>query len=177
MIGAVETSDAIAGYRAVRQFDGRPLAAGHLDAILRAGRRAPSSKNTQPWGFVAVTERARLQELSRVGDYAGHLAGAAAGVAFVVPNAEDPQALAWLAFDSGQAAQNMLLTAWSIGVGGVHAAVYDEPMARQLLGYPEGLRCDLILSFGYPADAAALATPPRAGGRRSLDDVVHRERW
>jgi nitroreductase len=173
----METSDAIAGYRAVRAFDGRPLAPEHLEAIVRAGRRAPSSKNTQPWGFVVVTERPRLEELSRVGDYAGHLAGAAAGVAFVVPDPDDPEALAWLAFDSGQAAQTMLLTAWSLGVGGVHAAVYDAPMARDILGFPEGMRCDLILSFGYPADPAVLTAPPRAGGRRSMDDIVHRERW
>jgi nitroreductase len=173
----VETSNAIAGYRAIRAFDGRPIAPEHLDAIVGAGRRAPSSKNTQPWGFVVVTERPRLEELSRVGDYAGHLAGAAAGVAFVVPDPDDPGALAWLAFDSGQAAQNMLLTAWSLGVGGVHAAVYDAGKARDILGYPEAMRCDLILSFGYPADPAVLSASPRAGGRRSMDDIVHRERW
>jgi nitroreductase len=173
----VETSHAIAGYRAVRAFDGRSLPPDQLDAIVRAGRRAPSSKNTQPWAFVVVTERNRLQELSRVGDYAGHLAGAAAGVAFVVPDPHDPEAMAWLAFDSGQAAQNMLLTAWSMGIGGVHAAVYDAAMAREVLGYPEGMRCDLVLSFGYPADPSVLSAPPRVGGRRSLHDIVHLERW
>jgi nitroreductase len=173
----VELADAIAGYRAVRQFDGRPLEDGHLDAILRAGRRAPSSKNTQRWGFVAITDRQALELLSRVGDYAGHLAGAAAGIGLVVPETGDPESQTWVSLDAGQAAQNMLLTAWSLGVGGVHAAVYDQGMARELLAYPDGSRCDLILSFGYPADPSVLAAPARRGGRRPLNDVVHRERW
>ncbi len=175
----MDLTHAIDGYRAIRQFDPRPLPAEDLDAILRAGRRAPSSKNTQRWGFVAVTDRATLQRLSRAGDYAGHLAGAGAGVAIVVPDTadDDADAGAWIAFDSGQAAQNMLLTAWSRGIGGVHAAVYDQDAAREILGYPNESRCDLILSFGYPADPSMLTSSRRAGGRRPLDEVVHRDRW
>jgi nitroreductase len=175
----MDLSDAIDGYRAVRQFDPRPLPADALDAILRAGRRAPSSKNTQRWGFVVVTERDTLGRLAKVGDFAGHLAGAGAGVAIVVPDAgdDDADARAWIAFDSGQAAQNMLLTAWSLGIGGVHAAVYDQDAAREILGYPAESRCDLILSFGYPADPAMLTASRRSGGRRPVSDVVHRERW
>ena len=37
--------------------------------------------------------------------------------------------------------------------------------------------CDLVLSFGYPADPSVLSAPPRVGGRRSLHDIVHLERW
>jgi nitroreductase len=63
------------------------------------------------------------------------------------------------------------------GVGGVHAAVYDEPLARKLLGYPEGYRCDIVISFGYPADHSFLEARPARGGRRPLDDVAHWEHW
>jgi nitroreductase len=175
----MDLSDAIDGYRAIRQFDTRSIPAQDLDAILRAGRRAPSSKNTQRWGFVAVTDRDTLERLSKVGDFAGHLAGAAAGVAIVVPDGGDgdSDARAWIAFDSGQAAQNMLLTAWSLGIGGVHAAVYDQDATRGILGYPRESRCDLILSFGYPADPALLTANRRQGGRLPLDEIVHRDRW
>jgi len=37
--------------------------------------------------------------------------------------------------------------------------------------------CEYLLSFGYPADAAAFTAPPRRGGRRALDEIVHWERW
>jgi nitroreductase len=173
----VETWDAIRTYRAVRSFADRPLSQDHLDRIIRAGRRAPSSKNTQRWDFVVCRDRDHLRELSGVGPFAAHVAAAAAAVAVVAPSAEDPDQQAWIMLDLGQAAQNMLLAGWDVGVGGVHAAVYDEPLARDLLGYPEGSRCDLIISFGYPADDSLLSAPLARGGRRPLGDVVHWERW
>jgi hypothetical protein len=39
------------------------------------------------------------------------------------------------------------------------------------------MRCDFILSFGYPADPEKLTAPNQAGGRVSLHDIVHEERW
>jgi nitroreductase len=173
----METWEAIRTYRAVRSFADRPLQDGHLDRILQAGRRAPSSKNTQRWDFVVCRERAHLRELAEVGPFAGHIEAAAAAVALVTPATDEPDRTAWIMFDLGQATQNMLLAAWDLGVGGVHAAVYEEALAKTLLGYPDGHRCDLILSLGYPADAALLRSPPARGGRRALDDVVHWERW
>jgi nitroreductase len=173
----METWRAISTYRAVRAFDPLPLPQAGLERILRAGRRAPSSKNTQRWAFVACTERAHLRELSEVGPFAGHIAQAAAAVALVVPDAADVSTGEWTMFDLGQAAQNMLLAAWDQGVGAVHAAVYDQELAKRLLGYPDGYRCDVILAFGYPADPSALTMPPGRGGRRSLDELVHWERW
>ncbi len=50
-------------------------------------------------------------------------------------------------------------------------------LARELLGYPEGHRCDLIISFGYPADLEVLTRPNRPGGRKRLEEVAHDERW
>lgn len=79
--------------------------------------------------------------------------------------------------DSGQAAENMMIAAWEMGIGSVHAAVYDEKAARDLLGYPKGWRCDYLLSLGFPADPKVLDRPPKRGGRRPFDDVVHRETW
>ena len=43
-----------------------PIADADLDRILEAGRRAPSSRNWQPWDFVLVTDRAQLPELAKV---------------------------------------------------------------------------------------------------------------
>jgi nitroreductase len=173
----VEVWEAIRTRKAVREFDGRPLGPEHLERILDAGRRAPSSKNEQRWAFVVVTDREKLRALSETGRYASHVAGAGAAVAIVVPEAREDWRRESIAMDSGQAAENMMLAAWELGIGSVHAAVYEEAAARGLLGFPEGWRCDYMLSFGYPADPAELMRPPRAGGRRPLGEVVHRESW
>jgi nitroreductase len=173
----METWAAITSTRAVRAFDGRQVEQPQLMRILGAGRRAPSSKNSQRWGFVVCRDREHLRELASVGPFAGHVAGAGAAVAIVTPDEPDRRRMEWVMFDAGQVAQNMMLAAWDMGIGSAHAAVYEEDRARELLGYPDGQRCDLIISLGYPADPSVLTLPLQKGGRRPPAEVIHWERW
>ena len=169
--------EAIRSRRAIRRFADRPLEPEHLERILHAGRRANSSKNQQRWAFIVCKDRARLQELAAVGPWAGHLAGAAAGIALVTPDPKTAVAPLSVMMDLGQAADSMMLVAWELGIGSVPATVYEHDLAQRLLGYPDGQHCEFLLSFGYPADATDLTRPLKAGGRRPLDDLVHWERW
>src|SRR5262245_36532308 len=169
--------DAVAHKRAIRRFTDQPLEREHLARILDAGRHAGSSKNTQPWTFVVVEARDTLRELGEVGNWAGHLAGAAAGVALVTPDPRTASAPLSVYWDLGQAAQNMMLVAWELGIGSVPATVYDQSLVRRILGLPDDRHCEFLLSFGYPARPEDLTRPPKAGGRRAIDDVVRRERW
>jgi nitroreductase len=161
----------------VRRFEDRPLSPEHLRQIVDAGRHAGSSKNQQRWDFVVVEDRDILRRLAEVGPFAGHVAGAAAAVGLVTPDPTAPGASLSLVWDAGLAAENMMLAAWGLGVGSCPATVYEQPMAREILGYPADRWCGYILSFGYPADAADLTRAPKAGGRRPFDELVHRERW
>ena len=115
---------AVRSKRAIRRFADRPLEPDHLERILNAGRRAHSSKNQQRWAFVVCQDRAHLQELSKVGPYAGHLAGAAVGIALVIPDPKVADAPLSVLFDIGQAADSMMLVAWELGIGSVPATVY-----------------------------------------------------
>lgn len=173
----MEVRTAVATRRVVRDFAGRPLAPDHLAAILDAGRRAGSAKNLQRWDFVVVRDRGRLRELGVVGPWAGHVARAAVAVALVTPDPRaggQPLSVIW---DLGGAAAQMMLVAWELGIGSCPATVYEQDLARRLLGYPDERWCEYILSFGYPADPSQLTRPNRSGRRRALDDVVHDERW
>ena len=100
----MNVSDAIRLKRAVRKFTPEPLPEEAINAILNAGRRAQSSKNTQPWHFIAITEKAILKPLSECGDWAGHIAGAALAVAILTP---EPTAQFQTMFDAGQAASHV----------------------------------------------------------------------
>jgi nitroreductase len=167
---------AITTQRAVRSFSDRPIAEGDIERILEAGRRAPSSKNNQPWEFVLVTERATLERLAAVGDYAGHLADATAAIAFVTADGS-PRRLAYDLYDLGHATQNMMLAALELGIGTVHAAVFDQALVRGPLGLPDDRRCDFLISLGYPAQPGLLDRPRRKVPRQPLSELVHRERW
>lgn len=147
-----------------------------MERIVDAGRRAPSSKNDQPWEFVVVTERDLLVRLSEVGDYADHLAGATAAVALITAEAQ-PLALTADLYDLGHATQNMMLAALELGIGSVHAAVYHQEMVRETLELPRDRRCDYLVSLGYPASDGLLDRPRRKVPRRPLSELLHRERW
>jgi nitroreductase len=170
----MNVSDAIRLKRAVREFTTEPLPEGTIFAILNAGRRAQSSKNTQPWHFIAITDKDVLKQLSECGEWAGHLAGAALGVAIVHA---DPGEKFQVLFDIGQAAAYMQLAAWEMGIGSCMASIYDVEKAREVLGFPVDLLMRFAISFGYPLAPEELIQTPRQGGRRSLDEIVHWEHW
>ena len=173
----MDVKTAIATKRAVRRFDPRPLDPEVVDRILWAGRRSGSAKNQQRWDFIVCRDREHLARLSALGPWAGHLAGAALAIALVTPDPHAADAPLSIMFDLGLAAENMMLAAWEVGIGSVPATVYEPELVRGLLGFPDDRHCEYILSFGYPADPALLTAPPRAGGRKTLAELVHRERW
>jgi nitroreductase len=171
----METWDAITARRNVRQFEDRPIADADVDRILEAGRRAPSSRNWQPWDFVLVTARSRLQELAKVWRGAGHVATSAATVALILPASTDPAERHRAQYDLGQATMAMLIAAADLGIGSGHTAVADQDLARELLGFPGDRYAAYLLAFGYPADGPL--RPLRRLNRRPFAEVVHRGAW
>ena len=167
----------IKSLRAVRQFSDREIPDDVLRDILDTGRWTGSSKNTQPWDLVVVTNRDTLAALAKCGRFAGHIAGAKLAIGLVMRGDD-----AWSAMDEGRLMQNLMLAAWAHGVGSCIGSIYPEHQqrARELLGIPENRYLRTILSIGYPASPEALRLPSNAGiprGRRPLDDLVSRERF
>ena len=170
----METWDAIRARRNTRTYTDRPIAPADLDRIVEAGRRSPSSMNEQPWDFVIVTERDRLRQMAELWRYGSHIGGAAAAIALLSPAMSDPEARETFAFDLGQAAMSMMVTAADLGIGSCHSSVGEQPAARGVLGFPEDRECVILLSLGYPATPLHIVTQP---DRRAWGDVVHREHW
>jgi nitroreductase len=165
----LDVLEAIRTKRAVRLFADKPVPEAVMLQILDAGRRSQSSKNSQPWQFVVVTDKGTLEALSKTGDYAGHLAGAAFAVALVGTKPGN-----WNSFDLGQAATYLQLAAWDLGVGSCIATIYDMDKGKAILGIPPELHFMVALSFGYPSPDHV---PAKMGGRKPLEELVHREKW
>ena len=171
----METWDAIRARRNVRQYTSQPIAREDLERICEAGRRAPSSRNWQPWDFVVVTGRERLVELAKVWRGGQHVARSAATIALVGAEPRDPRERDWLQYDFGQATVYMMLAAADLGIGSGHSAVADQAQAQRVLGFPDGYHCAYLIGLGYPADRPL--RPLRRPARRPFDEVVHWERW
>ncbi len=169
----MDTYQSILTLRSVRQFDlSRPIEEAMLHRILQAGRMSGSSKDSQPWWFIVVRERATLQALSATGDYAQHLAGAAFAVAIVF----DPKFYRG-EFDSGRVAQNMMLAAWNDGLGSCIASMHREDDCKAVLGVPRELRLQHIISFGYPLPVDQSLPVAQKRRRKPLGEIVMQEHW
>ncbi len=171
----MDTWDAITSRRDVREFQDRPLADDELDRILEAGRRAPSSRNWQPWDFVVVTDRRQLGELAKVWRGAGHVASSAATIALILPQSENVGERERAQYDIGQATMAMQIAAADLGIGTGHSAVGEQDQARRVLGFPEDRYAAYLIPLGYPADRPL--RPVLKPDRRPFAEVVHRGRW
>jgi len=163
----MEVIDAIKTKRSVRAFSDQQVPEEVIRQILDAGRRAQSSRNSQPWTFVVVRHRDQLHRLSACGAFAQPLAGASFGV--VLASAVD-----W-AFDIGQAAAYLQLAGWSLGVSSCLVWLGDTDQAKIVLGAPEDQTIQMAIAFGY-----ARNTPEgkaKVGGRKPFDEVVRWECW
>ncbi len=165
----------IVGKREVRRYRSRSIPEDALTQILEAGRASGSSRNRQPWRFIVMTDRTRLRALAPLVSRPANLAECAAAVVLALTN---PRAQ----FDAGRTAQNMMLAAWSLGIGSCPNTPANESAMKALLGVPEEMSVPTILSLGYPARGEPR---PRADAnpegllarinRLPLADVVRRE--
>lgn len=171
----METWDAIASRRNVRTYRDQPVAEADLDKVLEAARRAPSARNAQWWDLVVVTDRERLEQLSKVWRGAGHVAGSQATIAIIAPPGADERERSMIQYDLGQMTMQLMIAAADLGIGTAHASVADQELARELLGFPSDRICAWLVALGYPADGEL--KPIKRLNRRDFEDVVHRDRW
>ena len=171
----MQTWDAIRARRNVRAYQTEPVPAADLDRIAEAAWRAPSASNRQHWDFVIVTDPDQLRELSAVWRGAGHIAGAAAAIALVVPRTDDERTRLLDYYDLGQATFAIALAAADLGIGTGHASVGDQDQARKILGVPADHDVAFLLGVGYPADRPL--QPITTPDRRPLTEVIHHGHW
>ena len=176
-----ETLKTILNRRSIRKFQPEQIKDEELQAILEAGRYAPSAMNQQSWHFTVVQNPAILQQLNQACKNAYLKSGnqrfeerAKSEDFKIFYNAPtfimvfgDETAIAPL-HDGSLALGNMLLAAHSLGIGScwIHAMNYlfktEEGNAlKKELGIPEGYVPVGSGAFGYPA-----VEPPAPAPRR-----------
>ncbi len=107
-----------------RAFLPKPIPDESLRKILQAARMTGSSKNREPNRLVVVRERATMRAMAAMGAWARWLADAAAVIVIVQTERHE--------FDAGRCAQNMMLAAWSEGVGSCPAQLPERELGRLL---------------------------------------------
>ncbi|MEE9163916.1 MAG: nitroreductase family protein [Thermoplasmata archaeon] len=163
----METWACIRGRVAVRSFTDQEVPEEMVLRVLEAGRWAPSSKNSQPWHFIVVQDRATLQELAHLTQTGPYLAGAPMAIVVAMIGAKFPGT------DAGRAIQNMVLAAWEQGLGTCWVANFDQAPTRRLLGLPEDAVVITAFPLGFPTAGAAR----RGKHRKPLAEIASWERF
>lgn len=162
--------------RQSRRFTDQPVPHAILDDILEVARWTGSSKNTQPWHFIVVTDPGTRQLLSRSGQFAGFLEGAPLVVVVAMagrnPGSEP--------YDEGRVTERIMLAAAAHGLGsgtGWFAPGPDgEDDVKAALDVPEEMVVRQAVGIGYPADADQRARSV-TGGRKPREEIVSHERF
>lgn len=167
----MDTYQCIATKRDLRSFTSAAISEETLRKVLNAGRLSGSSRNRQPWQFIVVQDRARLEHLAKFGRFARHVATAAAAIVLIIDDARE-------AFDAGRCAQNMMLAAWNVGLASCPATLHHAQEAKHFLGVPTDKTIAMAISLGYP-DPRGRRLVERAvvgiilgRGRRPLEAIV-----
>ena len=166
----MEVYECVRARRTVRSYRPDPVPGAVVDKLLRAGRWAPSSRNSQPWHFIVVRNRETLRELGAIAASGRFVADAPMAIAIAMDNAERPD------LDAGRALQQMELVAWEEGLGTCFVGLRDEDQNRRvraLLGVPDRMELVTLLPFGYREDAGK----GRGKRRKPLSKIAHGERF
>jgi nitroreductase len=189
----MELFEAIKNRRSVRRFTAAPVDDEKIEAILEAGRWAPSWGNTQCWRFVVVRAPVVRAELTGAllpiktpdGEIPNPaLAGFANAPVIIVVCAAmgrtgfgygDKEPVTdkgdWFMFDTALAVQNMVLAAHALGLGTVIIGAFDAAKVEKALDVPAGYRAVAVCPVGVPT------RPGKAPPRKELSRLVFQDKW
>ncbi len=145
--------DAIFTRRSVRSYTDQAVSQEQIDMLLKAAMQAPSAGNNQPWEFLVVTDKAKLEEITKVKKAVSMAKGAP--LAILTCFNRDYEKLKGFAVQSVCCAtQNILLTAHALGLGAVWTSVYpnEDFVAgyRKVFALPENIIPVAFVVIGHP---------------------------
>lgn len=163
--------DIIKSRRSIRQYLDKPIPREIIDKLIEAGKWAPSGMNEQPWGFIVIEDKSLIKELSdraipyinkivekdpKFARYKKRMAVENFSIFYHAPCViiilGKIDAFSYQA-DCAMAAQNIMLTASSMGIGscwiGMMNVLDNDKWFRERFQLPDNYRVVAPLALGY----------------------------
>ena len=154
--------ETIMARRSIRQYKAEPVSREIMTQILDCGINAPNGQNKQSWEIRVVDNPQILDNMKRAMAESHPemdstaVAGCFRGAPVMVFIARDCS-YDFSAYDCGLLAENMILSAWSMGVGSICLGspvrfLKDNELCKPLieqLGFSPGYELSLCVGFGY----------------------------
>ncbi|MDO5859176.1 nitroreductase family protein [Methanobrevibacter sp.] len=141
--------------RSIREYSDRKVSDDDIVKIIRAGMQAPGSRlGAEPWEFVVIKNRETLDELAKIKP---RLSTAQVAI-LLVANIERAFYKSVWQQDMGAVAENMLLEAVNLGLGGLWNGVAPDKermmQIAKIVGIHDisNLKPYCIITVGYPAE-------------------------
>lgn len=154
--------ETIMARRSIRSYKAEPVEREIMNRILECGINAPNGKNRQSWE-VRVVDSPEFMEEIKEAMAKGHpdmdpemIKGSFRGAPVMTFIARD-LSYDFSAYDCGLLAENMMLSAWSLGIGSICLGspvrfLNDNEACKpclEKLGFSEGYELCLCVGFGY----------------------------
>ena len=162
--------------RQARQYAPDPVPDDVVDTLLEVARWTGSSRNSQPWHFIVITDKEQLRGISQLRTPINWVAEAPLGIAIVLDGAN----AAGEAYDEGRVTERILIAARSLGLGGGVAWYGDaaqQAEGKRILGIPAERTARSVVIIGYPTSIKDPRPNAAAGGRKELPEIVSSNRW
>jgi nitroreductase len=168
--------EAIRTVRQIRQYAAEPVPKDVVKQLVQVARWTGSSRNSQPWHFIVVTDKDQLCKISDLRAPINWLAAAPLGIAIVLDGEREMSE----AYDEGRVTERILIAAHTLGYGAGVAWFGDakqEAEAKRILGIPAERTARSIVMVGRPTSTKDPRPNPRRGGRRPTADIVSYGRY
>ncbi len=123
--------DVLMTRRSIRSFLPDPVSEEDIATLVKAGTMAPSAMNRQPWHFVVVTDREKLDAIADRHPHAAFARQAPLAIVVVATPAEASGDF-WVQ-DCSAATENILLAARALGLGSVWCGLYPVQERADIL--------------------------------------------
>lgn len=167
---AESVDNVIMSRRSIRNYKQIPVSRDTMQVILKAGINAPNGQNRQSWEIRVVDNPDTMSEIKAA------MSAANPDVPMAGDSFRNAPVMAFIAADTsydfslldcGMLSENMVLSAWSMGVGSIclgspvrfldgSESIRSNPEIRKVmdkLGFSEGFQLVLCVGFGYPLES------------------------
>lgn len=164
MVNSEEFLEFIKNRRSIRSFQNKQIQENEIEMILEAGRWAPSASNKQPWEFIVIKDREFIIKVAKAASYGRFIKEAPVLIAIIAKTRISPK---WYIIDTSLVTMNMMLMAWSLGIGTCWIGAMNREKAKQILELKDTDYVATILPFGYIKGNIPLPTL-----RKSKEEIV-----
>ncbi|MEG8947932.1 nitroreductase family protein [Rosettibacter firmus] len=169
----METLEAIFTRRSIRKFKNKEIPEELVIKLLQAAMYAPSARNTQPWHFIVINDRKKLNEIPKLHPYAEMCYEATLAI-MICGDLDLEITEGYIALNCAAATQNLLLAAHDLGLGAVWLGVYPRKERMEKLskffGIPKNIIPVSLVAIGYPDEV-------KPKPERFKPDRIHYNHW